>query len=131
MLFDYRKVLGDPSDAAGVEASLDEYLALQGDALSRLRYKRRGPARQGMAAALAQMSMLFAAAKRADDQEFGACLQDVRGEAGADDAPRRALREFYLLNLGRVPGLDESAIARLALARPALLEAPLAEAPQG
>jgi hypothetical protein len=126
MLFDYRKVLGDASEAASIDASLDEYLALEGDALSRLRFKRRGPARLSMTEALAQMSMLFAAASRGAEEDFQACLQDVLEQSTADDSARRAVREFYLRNVGRVPGMNEASIARLALARPNILAQPLA-----
>lgn len=128
MLFDHRKILAQPGEGAKLEASLDEYLALEGEALSRLRFKRRGPARDGMLAALAQMAMLFAAANMGEDEDFRQCLTDVAEQSARDDAARRALRAFYLRHVERVPGTLGSAVGRLSAARPIILGASIVEA---
>ena len=76
-------------------------------------------------AALSQMAMLFAAANMGDDAQFAECMEDVLGQVLSDDPARRALRVFYLRNVSRVPGTLEPALARLVLARPKIMDAPL------
>lgn len=125
MLFDYRKILTSDAEMLKIEASLDEYLALEGDALSRMRFKRKGPARRMMVEALAQMAMLFASANMGSEIDFEACLGDVLVLASEDDAARRALRAFYLRNVSRVPGTMDDAIGRLSLARPRIMDVPV------
>ena len=125
MQFDFRKILLSADEVKKLESSLDEYLALQGDALSRLRFKRKGPARQSMIEALAQMAMLFAAANMGEESDFTLCLQDAIEQSLQDDAARRDLRSFYLRNVSRVPGTLDPAISRLVLARPLIMDAPL------
>jgi hypothetical protein len=126
--FDHRKIMGSDSERSKLNASLDEYLLLEGDAMSRLRFKRKGHAREAMMAALAQMAMLFAAANMGNDEDFAACLDDTVGLAGLDDGQARALRGFYLRNLTRVPGTEDLAVGRLSLARPKIMDLPLVEA---
>lgn len=127
MQFDHRKIMESESERSKLNASLDEYLALEGDSLSRLRFKRKGPAREAMMAALAQMAMLFAAANMGSDEDFEQCLADTVGLAEADDVHARSLRGFYLRNLTRVPGTEDLAVGRLSLARPRIMDLPIQE----
>ena len=127
MLFDPQKMLQTPHELIKLEGALDEYLALDGDALARMRFKRRGPARQAMLEAVAQMAMLFAAANMGTAPEFDACLKHVVADTLRDDAPRRALRGFYLRNITRVPGTVDDALLRLLQARPVIMDGPLTD----
>lgn len=126
MLFDHRKMLQTPQEAAKLEGALDEYLALEGGAPLRARFERRGPERRAMLEAVAQMAMLFAAAHMGSQEEFEACLADALDACALDLAPRRALRGFYLRNVSRVPGTPGEAMARLLLARAPIMAGPLA-----
>lgn len=127
MQFDFRKTLGSPAELAKLDSSLDDYLALEGTTLSRLKFKRRGPARSGMLETLAQMAMLFAAANMGDRNEYEACLMDILNQTVLDDGHKRSLREFYLRNLSRIPGTLGTAVGRLAAAREAIIGMPLEE----
>jgi hypothetical protein len=125
MQFDHGKILASPSERAKIDSTLDEYLVLHGSALTRLRFKRKGPARDSMVQALAQMAMLFAAANMGSQAEFDECLDDLVARAAADTPQMRLLRAFYLRNITRVPGTLGEAVGRLALARPRIVDAPV------
>jgi hypothetical protein len=125
--FDHRKIMESESERSKLNASLDEYLALEGDSMSRLRFKRKGPAREAMMAALAQMAMLFAAANMGTEEDFEQCLADSVAMAVSDDSHARSLRGFYLRNLTRVPGTEDLAVGRLSLARPRIMDLPIVE----
>ena len=81
-----------------------------------------------MIEALAQMAMLFAAANMGSNQEFDACLSDIVDRVSSDTPAIRNLRSFYLRNISRVPGTVGEAVGRLALARPRIVDSPLAQA---
>lgn len=127
MVFDPCKMLQTPQEVVRLEGALDEYLGLEGNVLSRLHVKRRGPGRQAMLEAVAQMAMLFASANMGSAEEFEACFNFVLSETAQDDAARRALRGFYLRNITHVPGTEDDAVMRLLLARPAIMGGPLAK----
>ena len=129
MRFDHSKILESASERSKLDATLDDYLALRGDALSRMRFKRRGPARQSMIEALAQMAMLFAAANMGSIQEFDACLCGMLGGVALDEPEARGLRAFYLRNAERVPGTAGGSIERLARASARILDAPMLASP--
>ena len=118
MIFDFRKMLTHEQDIINIDLSLDEYLALEGDAMSRFRYKRKGSSRSFLLEAMAQMAMLFAAANMGSDEEYHVCLTDILYQCTLDDEFRRSLRMFYLKNITKIPGTLDPALARLALARP-------------
>lgn len=127
MQFDFRKTLTSAAELAKLDSSLDDYLALEGNTMSRFKFKRRGVARTGMLETLAQMAMLFAAANMGPRDEYEACLMDILNQTVLDDSYKRSLREFYLRNLSRIPGTLGTAVGRLAAAREAIIGMPLAQ----
>lgn len=130
MLYDHRKLLADPGQLAGLELSLDGYLAVANSTPESIAAKKKGPARDELLAAIAQMAMLFACAKSGSAEEYRKTFFDLLDSCKFDSAVARGLRIFYLSNAAAIPEVHRSACERMRMAKPALEAIPIAPNPR-